>query len=62
MSAHGFSFDWMYVGSALLLIVSLATAVGVTAWHLNRINPQLAGAVIGALVGLVLLECLPLLT
>jgi hypothetical protein len=62
MSVNGLSNDFVYIGSALLLIVSLAICVGAGAWHLNRVNPQLAGAVIGALVGLILLECIPLLS
>ncbi len=62
MNWNGLSVDFVYIGSALLLIATLAAALAVTAYQLNRINPQLAGAVIGALISLIVLECVPLLT
>ncbi|WP_158897770.1 hypothetical protein [Burkholderia sp. L27(2015)] len=62
MNWNGLSVDFVYVGSALLLVATLAAALTVTAYQLNRINPQLAGAVIGALISLIVLECVPLLT
>jgi hypothetical protein len=62
MNWNGLSVDFVYIGSILLLVATLAAALTVTAYQLNRINPQLAGAVIGALISLIVLECVPLLT
>jgi hypothetical protein len=62
MNWNGLSVDFVYIGSVLLLVATLAAALTVTAYQLNRINPQLAGAVIGALISLIVLECVPLLT
>ena len=62
MNWNGLSVDFVFIGSTLLLVATLAAALGVTACQLNRINPQLAGAVIGALISLIVLECVPLLT
>lgn len=58
----GISFEAAYLGVAFMVLVALVICLAIAAWHLKRISPQLAGAVIGALVGIVLLECVPLLT
>ena len=62
MNWNGLSVDFVFIGSTLLLVVALAITLAVTARQLNRVNPQLAGAVIGALISLIVLECVPLLT
>jgi len=59
---EGISFEAAYLGIAFMVLIALVIGLAIAAWHLKRISPQLAGAVIGALVGLVLLECVPMLT
>jgi hypothetical protein len=60
MDGIGFEAAYLAVFITILLALSLGLAIG--AWRMKRVNPQIAGAVIGALVGIVLLECVPLLT
>lgn len=59
---EGISFEAAYLAVAFVVLIGLAIGLAVAAWHLKRVSPQLAGAVIGALVGIALLECVPLLT
>ncbi len=59
---EGISFEAAYLGIAFIVLTALLIGLAVAAWHFKRVSPQLAGAVIGALVGIVLLECVPLLT
>jgi len=53
---EGISFEAAYLGVAFMVLIGLAIGLALTAWHLKRVSPQLAGAVIGALVGILLLE------
>lgn len=58
----GIGFEAAYLGVAFLILLALSLGLAFAAWRLKRINPQVAGAIIGALVGIVLLECVPLLS
>jgi pilus assembly protein TadC len=58
----GIGFEAAYLAVFITILLALALGLAFAAWRLKRVNPQIAGALIGALVGIVLLECVPLLT
>jgi len=55
-------FEVTYVLVAFALLGAILVGAFITALHLERWHPRLVGAAIGALVGLVLIETLPLMT
>jgi hypothetical protein len=56
----GFEVTYLLVAFALLGAILIGALI--TALHLERWHPRLVGAAVGALVGFVLIEALPLLT
>ena len=56
----GFEITYILVAFALLGAILIGALI--TALHLERWHPRLVGAAIGALLGFVLVETLPMLT
>jgi hypothetical protein len=55
-------FEITYVLVAFALLGAILIGALITALHLERWHPRLVGAAIGALLGFVLVETLPMLT
>lgn len=55
-------FEITYVLVAFALLGAILIGALITALHLERWHPRLVGAAIGALLGFVLVEALPMLT
>jgi hypothetical protein len=55
-------FEVTYVLIACALLGAILVGALITAMHLERWHPRLVGAAIGALLGLLLIETLPLMT
>ncbi|RQH06922.1 hypothetical protein [Paraburkholderia dinghuensis] len=56
----GFEITYVLVAFALLGAILIGTLI--TAMHLEQWHPRLVGAAVGALLGFVLIETLPMLT
>jgi hypothetical protein len=55
-------FEITYVLVAFALLGAILVGALITALHLERWHPRLVGAAVGALLGFVLIETLPMLT
>jgi len=55
-------FEIAYLLVAFALLGTILVGALISALHLDKWHPKLVGAVVGALVGLALIEAVPLLT
>ncbi|WP_233872946.1 hypothetical protein [Paraburkholderia adhaesiva] len=55
-------FEITYVLVAFALLGAILIGALFTAMHLERLHPRLVGAALGALLGFVLIETLPMMT
>lgn len=55
-------FEITYVLVAFALLGAILIGALITALHLERWHPRLVGAAVGAILGFVLIEALPMLT
>jgi hypothetical protein len=55
-------FEITYVLVAFALLGAILVGALITALHLERWHPRLVGAAVGALLGFVLIETMPMLT
>ncbi|KGB90844.1 hypothetical protein [Burkholderia multivorans] len=57
---NDFEIGYLVVAFALLGVILIGALL--TALHLERCHPKLVGAAIGALIGIALIEAMPMLT
>jgi uncharacterized membrane protein YeaQ/YmgE (transglycosylase-associated protein family) len=55
-------FEIAYLLVAFALLGAILVGALISALHLDKWHPKLVGAVVGALVGLALIEAVPMLT
>lgn len=56
------NFEITYLLVAFALLGSILVGALISALHLERWHPRLVGALVGALLGLVLIESVPIMT
>ena len=57
---NGFEVGYLLISFALLGVILIGALLGVL--HLDRWHPKLIGALIGTLLGVALIEAVPMLT
>ena len=57
---NDFEIGYLVIAFALLGVIAIGALL--TALHLERWHPKLVGAAIGALLGIALIEAMPMLT